>query len=251
LSFTIAGRKTVSNWAKIVTLAAHDAALVKTWKATNVWVNGVAKPVSYLTGDTIKWTSFARRFAGAGTTQTFLLQSNLDFEVPLSASQNWVSGGGTLKYGSNNYARAIYTIASGQLTTWELDSAGNTVKILFKAYGAAGGHDARFLGTWHPVSGTLDGKPASVASIFGWETPKETNETWTFYADGTEQEAAFAGSTQYAGWIQPWSTSGTTMTWYAHSGNIVFKYAFTSTSSVKWSGTVSGHAFTAVVNSGP
>jgi hypothetical protein len=238
--------------AKIVTPTAHDPALVKTWKATNVWVNGVVKPLSYLTGST-NFSGYARTLSAAGSSQSYFLNNGTKFVPPLPASQTWVSGGGVLKLGTGPIAEQIYVVASGQLTTWQLDGAGNTLKVLFKPFGATGGHDSRLLGTWHAVSGTLDGKSASLSTLFGWNAGT-TKMRFTFLADGTEEDTYFGGSTLKYGNLGSWSTSGTTATVsYSDGQVVVVHYVCNSATAMTWTWSFTGdsHTRVAVLNSGP
>jgi hypothetical protein len=247
-SFTLAGRQTVASWAKIATLTAHDAALVKTWKATSVWVNGVAKPVSYLTGNTT-YPTLARRFAADGTCQDYLLKTDMERKLPELATKTWASGGGVLQLGTGPIAEQIYTVTTGQLTTWQLDAAGNTVKIVFKPYGAAGAHDARFVGTWHPVSGTVDGKATPVMTMLKNQRGT-TSLILTGWADGTCESSNYAGTTLFYGELNTWYTAGGKFTIVGGGGPMTFGYVF-GAGTMTWSWTAGGHKYVMICNKLP
>jgi hypothetical protein len=250
ISVTGGGVTDTHHYVKIVTLTAHDTALEKTWKATGVWLNGVSEPVSYLTGGPSP--IFARSFLANGTSQPYFLGengSNREITLPKPALQNWATGGGLIKYLAGSYQSAIYTLASGKLTIWELDAQGNTLKVVFAPYGAAGAHDARFLGTWHPVSATVGGKPTPVSTVLNWE-PGVTTMPWTFLADGTLDVKQLKGSALVTEHLDTWFTSGTTMTFVERSVGVL-SFAFPSASSLTCSATIGGQPMVMHFTSGP
>jgi hypothetical protein len=245
-SGTDGGVTRVRHYVKIVSLTAHDPALVKTWTATGVWVNGVAKPLSYLTGDAT-FNKLARRFAADGTAQDYLLKSGLTQKVPKLAPKSWASGGGVLKLGTGPIAEGLYVLAAGQLTTWQLDALGNTVKIVFKPYGAAGAHDARLVGSWHPVSATVDGIPVPVKTALNLPTGVD-NMPWIFWADGTLEWNFRAGTTLKEASLNTWFTSAAKLTITmpgSAPGTVetnVTPYSVPTSSSLRFAGTENGHA---------
>ena len=210
-SFTLAGRKTVCSWVKIVTLTAHDPALVKTWTATSVCVNGGVKPLSYLSGNTT-YAHFARCFLANGTSQRYLLglDDNQQIKLPKPAPETWATAGGVLKLDTGPISEQIYTVTAAQLTTWQLDAAGNTLKIVFAPYGWAGAHDARIVGTWHPVSGKIDGVTKPIAVVNNWK-PGITSEKDIFRSDGTSECATYAGTTLMQDELDRWYGTGGTI----------------------------------------
>jgi hypothetical protein len=236
---TIGGAKTAT-WAKIVTPTAHDAALVKTWTATGVWLNGASKPLSYLTGNTT-YAHYAMNFLADGTSQRYFLglDDNQQIKLPKPGVENWATGGGVLKLGTGPIAEQIYTVTASQLTTWQLDAAGNTLKIVFKPYGMAGAHDARIVGTWHPVSGKIDGVTKPIAVVMNWK-PGITSEKDIFRSDGTYEYATYAGTTIGQSELDRWYTTSGTIHLDVIGMVVSASYVFVSGS---WTGsfTVGGH----------
>ena len=247
-TISVPGFHRVMHSVKIVSPTGHDPALVKTWTATGVWVNGVSKPISYLTGSTL-YPKFARRFAAAGTSQDYLLKADMTQKAPKLAPKSWASGGGVLKLGTGPISEAIYVVTTGQLTTWQLDAAGNTLKVVYSRYGAAGAHDARLVASWHAVSVKVDGASVPLATFFKWETG-ENNSHWTFWVDGTLEQNDRAGTTLIYGGLRTWFTSagkitiirpGTTETGVA-------AYSLPTSTSLKFTMTQGGHTTVLIWN---
>lgn len=192
---------------RLLALTGRDAALLKTWTATGVWVNGVAKPISYLTG-TATYPKFARSFLASGTSQRYFLglDENQEIKLPKPGAQNWLTGGGALQLGTGPISEGIYVATATQLTTWNLDASGNTLKVVFAPYGAAGAHDARVVGTWHPISGKIDGVAKPVAQVMNWKTGI-TSEKDIFRADGTYESSRYAGATLSKSELDRWYTA--------------------------------------------
>ncbi|HEY3396366.1 MAG TPA: lipocalin family protein [Armatimonadota bacterium] len=225
-----AGHAYVKQYAREVALTARDTALFKTWKATAVSLNGVSRPVSYLTGSTT-YAQFARSFAANGASQRYLLggAGSQLIMLPKQGVQNWASGGGVVKYLTGNYQSAIYTIASGALTIWQLDAQGNTLKVTYGRYGAAGAHDPLLLGARHPVSGTINGVSKPLAQIFGWPTGS-TSMKMIFAADGTCEQPVYTGTALTSDELDKWYTAAGAINFTFARGPQAVSYVFSGTS---------------------
>ena len=231
--------------AKQVALTGHDAALVKTWKVTALALNGVAKPISYLSGS-LTYPDFGRTFFGAGTTQRYRLQG-FKILLPQFGSQNWVSGGGLVNYQGGLRQASIYSITAGVLSLWQLDGAGNTLKLTLKPFGAPGNH-AAFVGRWHPVSVKENGSTVALKDFFGWETGVDSMSI-QFYADGTAENDQRQALALKRAELVKWSTSGSNVTMvFAHGPTTMAYVATATTVTLDW--TEDGKTKHAVFNKG-
>jgi hypothetical protein len=238
---TVGSDTYVRQWAKQPPLTGHDPALVRFWKMTTVALNGALEPGDYFSG-TSAYPKYARSFLGDGTSQQYYLGGTADMSVdlPKPAAQTWVSGGGLVKYISGDYQAAIYTLVSDTLTIYQLDNSGNTLTIVFSHYGATGTHAANVVGTWVPVSGTIDGVSASLKAIFAWPAGV-TTETRINWGDGTSDLQYYSGSTLSYEYLETWTASGDSGVLNEPEGPLDITYTFgagdtTSTSSWTFDG---------------
>lgn len=237
---TVGGKDQEIRWAKFTTLTGHDPALAKTWKATGLWLNGAALPLSTALrgypGD-----SAILRFRADGVEQKWNLLNWIVVQ-PSRASNAWSSGGGTFKYGPGVADRGLYTVgAGGNLTLWIL-VAGNTQRGTFAPLGMAGNHPANVLGRWRATSVTADGIPISLKTYFAW-APTGSTERIDFWDDGVAslQEIA-AGGALTIEMDRKWATSGSTFTTGGLGGPVVMNYTLVG-STLTWTLIKSGHTY--------
>jgi hypothetical protein len=134
-SYSYGGHNWVKQLAKVVPLTGHATPLEKTWKATNVWVDGNPDTLENVITKSSAYPGFAWSFSKTGASQYYYLSTSNKPKLPLAAAGTWHTAGGTLMPdGSSKYDRYIYTLVGGTLTTWALNTQGYTIKLEFKVY---------------------------------------------------------------------------------------------------------------------
>ncbi len=204
---TEGGVQTVLRWAKVMTLAGNDAAMVGTWRVASVEVDGVAGAV-------------ADFFEFAAGSDTAFLQLRADgtmmyFEASPDGIEDgdegtWATGGGEIiiTFGPDTM-RGAY-VANNTSVTF-LDSDGSGVVFELVALAPAGQRDAAVVGEWQGTSVTVNGTAVAVADFFDWADGADNNSV-EFFADGSVLSLDRAGTDILWAGLGTWSTNGAAMT---------------------------------------
>jgi hypothetical protein len=204
--FTRNGHNYQTRWVRVVSLAEHEAQLIRTGTVASATLNGASVPVSTYFGMAPQSDNLTLQLLSDGTMWTREVDGHI---VVTRVAGTWATGGGeiimTLK---GEQLRGIWEGATGATL---LDPDGDTLHLGWGYWAPGGTHPSELLGTWR-ASGVKEGDTdIPLADFFEWEAGVTRYEL-EFWADGAVEQIDYAGSALQSAEFGDWSTIGNQLT---------------------------------------